>query len=326
MATTQTETNKNNTKRQVPELSLLSFKNGTANDRATFVNDIMRGLKEYGFITLKDHPISKAAMDSAYAKVAQFFSLPVEEKIRFICDEGGGQRGYTGFGKEHAKTSSLPDLKEFWHVGREVPAGHKFANFYPKNVWPDDVVPGFRVALEKIYADLDATSGLLLDAIGMGLDMPQSFFRNMIHEGNSILRPIHYPPVTKDMPVGAVRSAAHEDINLITILMGATSSGLELLDRDGTWLPVDTKEGELIVDTGDMMSVLTNDVLPSTTHRVVNPADSSSNRYSMPFFVHPNPETELRCIDQCRGSGEKYAPINSHEFLLKRLSEIGLMK
>jgi isopenicillin N synthase-like dioxygenase len=166
----------------------------------------------------------------------------------------------------------------------------------------------------------------MLDAIGIALDLPQNYFRDMHLEGNSILRPIHYPPLAKGAPANCVRSAAHEDINLITVMVGATTSGLELLDRDGKWLPVKTNETQLVVDSGDMLSRITNEIIPATTHRVVNPDDASSNRYSMPFFVHPNPDTVLTCVPSCMGAGEKYPPINSHEFLFQRLKEIGLTK
>lgn len=312
--------------RQVPELSLLSFVNGTNQDKTKFVNEIMIGLKDYGFIILKDHIIKKTTIDEAYEKVAQFFALPENKKLQYVCKEGAGQRGYTAFGKEHAKNNPEPDLKEFWHVGREVPADHKFAQYYPNNIWPDQDVPGFKTVLETLYQGLDATSQYLLDAIGIGLDLPQDYFRKMIELGNSILRPIHYPPLGPNTPRNAVRSAAHEDINLITILVGATSSGLELLDRDGQWLAVQNKDGQLVVDSGDMLSRICNDVIPATTHRVVNPPDKNTTRYSMPFFVHPNPDNVLECIPSCVGKGAKYPPINSHEFLMQRLKEIGLLE
>ncbi len=313
------------TLRKVPELSLLSFVQGSHNDKMKFVDDLYMGLKDYGFIILVDHIVDPKLCDKAYEMVHEFFHLPLETKQKYVCKEGGGQRGYTAFGVEHAKNNPYADLKEFWHVGREVPETHKFFKYYPKNIWPTEIKE-FEKTLSTLYTSLDKTSEVILDALGLALDVPQTYFRDMIKDGNSILRPIHYPPLSKDTVPGSVRSAAHEDINLITILMGATSAGLELLDRDGKWLPVATKEGQLVVDTGDMMQVLTNGVLPATTHRVVNPADPTQRRYSMPFFVHPNPDTMLECIPSCMGAGQKYAPINSHAFLMQRLHEIGLMK
>lgn len=313
-----------NTLRKVPELSLLSYVKGSSSDQAKFVDQLFSGLKDYGFIILVDHIIGDDVVKKAYEVVHEFFQLPVETKMKYVSPSGGGQRGYTAFGIEHAKDHAAPDLKEFWHVGREVPAGHRFFDKYPANIWPSEVKE-FEKVLSSLYDGLTQTSIVLLEALGKALDVPENYFREMVEVGNSILRPIHYPPIPAGAPVEAVRAAAHEDINLITILMGATYSGLELLDHDGKWLAVETQPGQLIVDTGDMMKVLTNDVLPATTHRVVNPEDSTSRRYSMPFFVHPHPETMLKCLPSCVGQGEKYAPINSHEFLMQRLKEIGLM-
>lgn len=312
--------------RKVPELSLMSFVNGTNNDKVKFTNDLFRGLKDYGFIVLVDHPVDNKLTAKAYDLIHEFFQLPDETKKKYVCKEGGGQRGYTAFGVEHAKNSQYPDLKEFWHVGREALVNpEKFGKYFPENIWPSEIAE-FKDTFLKLYNGLDTTSAIVLDSLGMALDVPQTYFRNMLEDGNSILRPIHYPPLGPAAPKNAVRSAAHEDINLITVMVGATSSGLELLDRDGQWLKVVTNDKQLVVDSGDMLSRLTNDLIPATTHRVVNPDDATSNRYSMPFFTHPNPDTMLTCIPSCRGTGEKYEPINSHEWLMIRLKEIGLVK
>jgi isopenicillin N synthase-like dioxygenase len=312
--------------RKVPELSLMSFVNGTTNDKTKFVNNLFSGLKDYGFIVLVDHPVDYKLTSKAYDLIHQFFQLPTETKQKYTCKEGGGQRGYTAFGVEHAKNSKYPDLKEFWHVGREELVNPtQFKQFLPDNIWPTEI-PEFKDTFLKLYSGLDTTSTIILDALGMALDVPQSFFRTMLQDGNSILRPIHYPPLSAEAPKNAVRSAAHEDINLITVMVGATTSGLELLDRDGEWLKVNNNDKQLVVDSGDMLSRLTNNVIPATTHRVVNPDDASKNRYSMPFFVHPNPDTMLSCIPSCVGAGEKFPPINSHEWLMIRLKEIGLIK
>lgn len=312
-------------KRQVPELSLLSYVNGTNSDQVKFVDGLFLGLKEYGFIILNDHVVDSKLCDKAYDLVHEFFSLSLENKLKYVCPKGKGQRGYTAFGLEHAKDSLYPDLKEFYHVGREVLPTHEFSEFYPPNIWPEEVKE-FRQTLSTLYGSLDITSQIILSALGKALDVSEDYFISMIKEGNSILRPIHYPKLSDHLDLNAVRSAAHEDINLITILMGATTSGLQLLDRDGLWLDVLTKKGELVVDSGDMMGRLTNDVLKATTHRVINPKDDNNEaRYSMPFFVHPNPKVTLSCIPSCIGSGKKYGPINAHEFLLQRLKEIGLM-
>jgi isopenicillin N synthase-like dioxygenase len=311
--------------RKVPELSLMSFVNGSNTDKIRFVDNLFTGLKDYGFIVLVDHPVDHKLTTKAYDLIHQFFQLPTETKRGYVCKEGGGQRGYTAFGVEHAKNSQFPDLKEFWHVGRDVLVDPKFKQYFPENIWPKEI-PEFRDTFLKLYNALDTTSIVILDALGMALDVPQSFFRNMLQDGNSILRPIHYPPLDARAPKNCVRSAAHEDINLITVMVGATTSGLELLDRDGKWLKVNNNDKQLVVDSGDMLSRLTNDVIPATTHRVVNPDDATTNRYSMPFFVHPNPDTILSCVPSCRGTQEKYPAINSHEWLMIRLKEIGLMK
>lgn len=311
--------------RKVPELSLMSFLNGTNTDKVRFVDNLFTGLKDYGFIVLEDHPVDHKLTAKAYNLIHEFFQLPEETKRKYVCKEGGGQRGYTAFGVEHAKNSQYPDLKEFWHVGRDLIVNQDRLKYFPENIWPTEVKE-FKETFLGLYNALDTTSVVIMDALGMALDVPQSYFRNMLEDGNSIMRPIHYPPLDARAPKNSVRAAAHEDINLITVMVGATSSGLELLDRDGKWLPVQMNEKQLVVDSGDMLSRLTNDVLPATTHRVVNPDDASGNRYSMPFFVHPNPDTVLSCIPSCRGSGEKYEPINSHEWLMIRLKEIGLLK
>lgn len=312
--------------RKVPELSLMSFVNGTTNDKTKFVNNLFSGLKDYGFIVLVDHPVDHKLTAKAYDLIHEFFQLPLETKRGYACKAGGGQRGYTAFGVEHAKNSKYPDLKEFWHVGRESlvnPA--RFQQYFPENIWPTEV-PEFKDTFLKLYNGLDTTATVIMDALGMALDVPQSYFREMVQDGNSILRPIHYPPLAAGAPKNAVRSAAHEDINLITVMVGGTTSGLELLDRDGKWMPVNNNEKQLVVDSGDMLSRLTNDIIPATTHRVVNPDIATEARYSMPFFVHPNPDTVLSCIPSCVGAGAKYPPINSHEWLMIRLKEIGLIK
>lgn len=312
--------------RKVPELSLMSFVNGTNNDKVKFTNELFRGLKDYGFIILVDHPVDYKLTSRAYDLVHEFFQLPEEKKRQYICKEGGGQRGYTAFGVEHAKNSQYPDLKEFWHVGREViqnPA--RFKQHLPDNLWPTEV-PEFKDVMLKLFDGMDTTSTLVLDSLGMALDVPQNYFRDMLQDGNSIIRAIHYPPLGPAAPKNAVRAAAHEDINLITCMVGATTSGLELLDRDGKWLPVTCNDKQLVIDSGDMLSRITNEVIPATTHRVVNPDDASSNRYSMPYFTHPNPDTMLSCIPSCRGTGEKYEPINSNDWLMQRIREIGLNK
>lgn len=311
---------------EVPTLSLEKYISGSENERAEFIEALFSGLKYYGFIILKDHPVSTDLLNKAYELSQRLFNLPLDKKERYISPVNGNQRGYAPFGKEHAKGNSAPDLKEFWHVGRTLPKGHKYESEYPENIWPDEL-PEFESTFQKLYTALDAVGDTMLEALTGPLQVPKNYFRDMTRDGNSILRLLHYPPLAEGTDPRCVRAAAHEDINLITILVAATTSGLELLDRDGKWLPVETDKNNLIVDAGDMLSRITNEVIPSTTHRVCNPADGKNNsRYSMPYFIHPNPEAVLTCLPSCEGQGRKYPDILAQEFLMQRLREIGLTK
>lgn len=313
------------TVRQVPTLSLKSYTEGSVEEQSRFIQQLYIGLKDYGFIILKDHDVSQELLNKGYQMLEQFYALPEATKLKY-AGVHGGQRGYTPFGKEHAKDSPVMDLKEFWHVGREVADGHPFASFYPKNVWPSEI-PDFQETFSELYASLNQAGRVLLQALTFPLDVPSHYFDYMVEDGNSILRLLHYPPIAEGVDPRCLRAAPHEDINLITILPAATATGLQLKDRDGTWLDVDGKPGELIVDAGDMLARICNDVIPSTTHQVINsPGAGSAHRYSMPFFMHPHPEALLSCIPSCRGAGVKYADISSHEFLMQRLREIGLLK
>ncbi|MCM2282772.1 MAG: isopenicillin N synthase family oxygenase [Bdellovibrionaceae bacterium] len=320
---THTTTPTASSNRKVPELSLNSYLEGTATDRQRFVDSFFIGLKDYGFIVLKDHPIPTDLLNKAYSLLEQLFALPLETRMAYAKIKGG-QRGYTPFGKEHAKDAPVSDLKEFWHVGRELDSSHRYFTQYPQNVWPKEL-PEFEPTFKTMYNALDSVGHHLLEALTQPLDVPKNFFAQIADAGNSILRLLHYPPIPAGTDPRCVRAAAHEDINLITILVSATTSGLELKDRDGTWLPIESDPNSLIVDAGDMLQRLTNHVIPSTTHRVVNPADATSSRYSMPYFMHPNPDALLTCLPSCVGSGEKYPPITAEDFLMQRLREIGLI-
>ncbi len=311
--------------RKVPTLSLKDYTEADHKNQDAFRENLVYGLKEYGFIILTDHNVNTSLLDKAYDLSAQFFSLPDETKNSYISVKGKGQRGYTPFGTEHAKDAEVQDLKEFWHVGRELSPGHRFANYYPENIWPEKDVEGFTQCFSELYTQLDQTGRILLEALTKSLEVPSDYFAKMVDDGNSILRLLHYPPLADDVDPRCVRAAAHEDINLITILVAATQSGLQLKDRDGTWLDVETEKNNLIVDAGDMLSRICNEVIPATTHRVINPQDGENNhRYSMPFFMHPHPEAILECIPSCRGEGEKYPAITADAFLQERLREIGL--
>ena len=307
---------------RVPELSLKAYTDGDAADRRDFEQALFEGFKYFGFIILKDHKVGHDLLRRAYDKSAEFFALPEKDKTPFFRTDG--QRGYTPFGREHAKDSKHPDLKEFWHVGREFGADSPLAKIYPPNMWPEKPA-GFRETFIELYDALEEAGMVMLEALAPSLDVPRDFFRNMATDGNSILRLLHYPPVPEGMEAGPIRAAAHEDINLITILVAANGAGLQLLDRDGKWLPVDTDPDNLIVDAGDMLARVCNDVIPATTHRVVNPEGGpNESRYSMPFFMHPHSQAVLSCLDSCRGAGAKYSDISADDFLKQRLREIGL--
>lgn len=304
----------------VPTLSLKAFTQGSPGDRAAFSDALMRGLQQYGFIILADHGVSEDLLEHAYQHAQEVFALPYTAKRHYAA----GMRGYTPFGTEHARDSNLPDLKEFWQIGRD-PAPGLPAEDFPPNVWPAEY-PAFERTFSELFAALDETGRILLSALAPKLGVPGDYFDAKVANGTSILRVLHYPPVPDDAPEGAVRSAAHEDINFITLLVAAKGAGLQLLDRDGTWLPVETEPKNLIVDSGDMLQRLTNGVIPSTTHRVVNPVGPNVSRYSMPFFMHPASDVSLKCLPSCEGDGAKWPEITAGEFLAQRLREIGLAK
>lgn len=321
----QVESRNSETIRKVPTLSLRSYTEGEKQDQVRFIEGLFRGIKDYGFVILKDHDVRPELLAQAYGLLESFFSLPTDTKMKY-AGVHGGQRGYTPYGKEHAKDSPVMDLKEFWHVGREVEDGHHLKKYYPDNVWPAEV-PEFQPVFSELYRRLEEAGRAMLQALTFPLDVPSHYFDNMVEDGNSVLRLLHYPPIPAGVDPRCLRAAPHEDINLITILPAATASGLQLKDRDGSWLDVESEPGALIVDAGDMLSRATNEVIPSTTHQVINtPEATHSSRYSMPFFMHPHPEAVLSCIPSCRGTGAKYEDISAHDFLMQRLREIGLLK
>lgn len=295
----------------IAHLDLRPFRDGDETDRRAFSSALMAGLKRHGFITLEGHLVDETLLADSYRLAAQFFALPEAAKRAYA----GALRGYTPFGVEHAKDHAAPDLKEFWQIGHEKGGEHP-------NVWPDEPA-AFRDTFLTLFERLFETGGLLLEAIALGLDLPADYFAPRVEGGTSLLRLLHYPPIPEGVDPDCVRAAAHEDINLITLLVAADGAGLELLDKDGRWLPVETARGDLVVDTGDMMARITNGVLPATTHRVVNPTGPNVSRYSMPFFLQPRSEVVLDVIDSCRGEGDA-APMTAGAFLNQRLKAIGL--
>lgn len=309
---------------KVRELSLRAYTHGNAKDQAEFSRELFAGLKDLGFIILKDHPVDVPLMRKAYSLSEKLFALPLGTKESFISAKDPGQRGYVPFGKEHAKNSKFPDLKEFWHVGRDVEAQHRLKSFFADNVWPSAELPEFETTFKTLFRALDDTGRIMLQALTLPLDVDREFFTRMTDTGSSILRLLYYPPIPPGADPNCVRAAAHEDINLITLLINASSSGLELLTRDGQWIAVDAPADSLIVDSGDMLARITNNVIPSTTHRVVNPKGPNTPRYSMPFFMHPNPDAVLSVVPSCQGAGPEAPDILANDFLMERLKEIGL--
>jgi isopenicillin N synthase-like dioxygenase len=311
---------------RVPELSLRAYSNGTGSERRRFIVDLFIGLKRFGFIILKDHPVKVELLHQAYDFSKRLFDLPDATKRNYANKNGvAGQRGYTPFGKEHAKDAKVPDLKEFWHVGRELDAEHRLKKFFPDNVWPTEI-PEFKPIFQSLFEALDDTGRIMLEALTGPLEVDKDFFKRMTDNGSSILRLLHYPPIPQTADPRSIRAAAHEDINLITLLVSASSSGLQLLNRNGEWLNIDSDPENIIVDSGDMLARITNDVIPATTHRVVNPEGPNLSRYSMPYFMHPNPDAMLSCLPSCRGEAEKYPDILANDFLFERLRDIGLTK
>lgn len=308
----------------IPLLSLAR----QAADPAGFAEALGGSFRRFGFAMVRDHGIADALVERAWALTKALFDLPADRKARYVVPGGSGQRGYTPFGIEIAKGASANDLKEFWHVGRELPAGHPNGGEMPANVWPEEL-PEFRDVFLALYAEFDRVGDALLAGIARHLGLADDWFAAPVRDGNSVLRLLHYPPVPADAP--GVRAGAHEDINLITLLLGAEEAGLELLDRDGRWLPVAPPPGAVVVNVGDMLQRLTNHVLPSTTHRVVNPPPERRGipRYSMPFFLHPSPDFMIETLPGCIGPDRpnRYPePLSAQAYLTQRLRTLGLLK
>jgi isopenicillin N synthase-like dioxygenase len=280
------------------------------------------GFARTGFAVVRDHGIPQPLIDRALAATRALFSLPSAAKARHIVTGGGGQRGMTAFGVEAAKGADRSDLKEFWHVGRDLPVGHRFANIMPDNVWPDEV-PDFEPAVAALFSALDAAGKRMLRAIAVHLGLAADFFEGPVSDGNSILRLLHYPPVI-NADSGAIRAGAHEDINVITLLLGAEEAGLQLLDRDGHWRDIAAPPGSLVCNIGDMLQRLTGGRLPSTTHRVINPSleRAAFSRYSTPFFLHFRPDYLIETIP---GGPRNWPPITADTYLQERLREIKLL-
>ena len=312
----------------IPTVDLAQFTLGDANQREVFVRQLGTAFHEVGFVAVVNHGISKELVDNFYSSSKAFFALPEAIKRKYEVAGLAGQRGYTSFGKEHAKQSTVADLKEFFQIGQEVPTGHPLKAQYPDNVQVEETpeMPKFGT---ELYRAFEKAGGQLLEALAIHLDLPTDFFQHHIKDGNSILRSIHYPPIREE-PASAIRAEQHEDINLITLLVGASAGGLQLLKSDNQWASIMPEADEIVINVGDMLQRLTNNYLKSTTHRVVNPPRDEWHlpRLSIPFFLHPVRSMDLSCLESCITPNNplQYEPITAGEYLDERLREIGLKK
>ncbi len=315
----------------IPRLDLNNYVNGNAGQRKQFSDDIGEAFNETGFVTINNHGLDKALIDKLYADVKALFALPDAVKMKYEVPGLAGQRGYTSKGKETAKGFTAPDLKEFWQIGQIVNDDDQLKNEYPENLSVEEI-PDFNTTTETVYKKLEYAGIHLLRAIAVYLGLPEGYFDDKVHNGNSILRTLHYFPITDPdaLAPDAVRAGAHEDINLITLLIGASADGLELLTRENEWFPVKAYGEDLVVNVGDMLQRLTNNKLKSTTHRVVNPPRElmKFSRYSVPFFLHPKSGMDLSCLPSCidQDHPKQYDDINAGDYLDERLREIGLKK
>ncbi|MFI8380208.1 isopenicillin N synthase family dioxygenase [Leeuwenhoekiella sp. NPDC079379] len=312
----------------IPSVDLADFLSEDQNRKLKFVNEIGTAYEEIGFVSLKNHFLNDALVDDLYKDVKSFFDLPEDTKQGYEIEGLGGQRGYISFGKEHAKGKKEGDLKEFWHFGQEADADANLIEEYPENVQVKELKT-FNETGMQAYKMLEKTGIYVLRALALYLELDEFYFDHWAKNGNSILRPIHYPPITQE-PKGAVRAGAHGDINLITLLMGASAGGLQVLRKDGEWIDAIPNEDELVINVGDMLERLTNNKLRSTIHRVINPPKEQwdTPRYSIPFFMHPRSEMPLNCLEECISEEhpKAFEDITAGEFLHQRLVEIGLIK
>lgn len=315
-------------KRTIPALDLAQFTTGNATQKKAFVETLGNAFHEIGFIAIKNHGVSQRLIDDFYTASKAFYALPIDNKRKYEIAGLSGQRGYTSFGTEHAKHSNVPDLKEFFQIGQDVEGDVPLRSNTPENVQVAEISDFLDLGVQ-LYKAFEKSGGALLEAIAIHLSLPENYFSRKIHNGNSILRTIHYPPITQ-APKSAIRAEQHEDINLITLLVGASAGGLQLLDKDDIWQAIMPEEDEIVINVGDMLQRLTNNYLKSTTHRVVNPPKEEWHkpRLSIPFFLHPKSNMDLNCLDQCITADNpiQYEPITAGGYLDERLREIGLKK
>jgi isopenicillin N synthase-like dioxygenase len=316
---------------EVPSLDLADFYQGNADKKKKFVSALGTAYTNIGFVAIKNHFLAPSMQEDLYRAIKKFFGLSDEIKKKYELSGLAGQRGYTGKGKEHAKGRNTGDLKEFYHIGQELPEEELLKENYPPNIWPEEV-PELREIGVDVFHALEKTGIYMLRSIALFLELEENYFDDKVKNGNSILRPIHYFPIENPeaVPRDAVRAAEHGDINLITLLMGASADGLQVLRHDGKWIPITALPDQLIVNVGDMLERHTNKRLKSTIHRVVNPPVPLMNtpRYSVPFFMHPRSDMDLSALSNCIDDQHPklFEDITAGEFLDQRLAEIGLKK
>ena len=314
--------------RSIPMVDLALYKHGNQQEKSAFVGQLGKAFHEIGFVAVKNHGVPLELVDEFYSEAKRFFAQSVETKRKYEVAGLAGQRGYTSFGKEHAKQSDVPDLKEFFQIGQEVSDQNRSNSAYAVDVQTQET-PRFTQFGRELYQTFERSGAELLRAIATHLELDVDYFDKKIEAGSSILRAIHYPPITSE-PDSAIRAEQHEDINLITLLFGASVGGLQLQNMDGEWLPIMPEENEIVINVGDMLQRLTNNYLKSTTHRVVNPPKEEWHfpRLSIPFFLHPKGSMDLTCLDQCVNAQNPlaYESISAGEYLDERLREIGLKK
>jgi isopenicillin N synthase-like dioxygenase len=312
----------------IPVVDLADFLSGDPARKQKFVAELGKAYEEVGFVAVKNHGIPDDLIADLYKNVQQFFALPDEVKLSYEKKELAGQRGYTSFGREHAKGYDAPDLKEFFQFGQEVEDSDPVKEDYPGNITVEEV-PSFTPTLKKSYRNFEKSGKALLQAIALYLGLDENYFDQYVHNGNSILRAIHYPPI-KQEPKSAIRAEQHEDINLITLLVGASADGLQILTKQNEWVGVTSLPEQIVVNVGDMLQRLTNNRLRSTTHRVVNPPRElwGTSRFSIPFFLHPKGDMNLACLEGCidEKNPKAYEDATAGEYLDERLREIGLKK
>jgi isopenicillin N synthase-like dioxygenase len=314
--------------KEIPAVDLAHFTSGDENLRKQFIQQIGEAFTTVGFVAVKNHGIADALIADMYEEVKRFFALPLETKLKYEIPGLAGQRGYTSFGKEKAKQSEVGDLKEFWQYGQNVEGEVMSDEHYPPNPAGPDIEK-FNIVFNQAFRAFENSGSALLKAISLYLHLPETFFDDKIKNGNSILRAIHYPPITQE-PASAIRAEQHEDINLITLLIGASADGLQVLTLDGEWISVRSSPDHIVINVGDMLQRLTNNKLRSTTHRVVNPPRElwHTSRFSIPFFLHPRNEMRLDVLESCVNESNpcNYSPCSAGEYLNERLIEIGLKK